>query len=284
MRLGIIASLAASAVLGLGALFVAKVALPAKGVAQAAQPVAAEGMPVVIAAAAIKYGERLEPKHLTIARIPKAAVPEGAFSTVEAVLSQQDGGAPVALTPIAAREPLLPAKLSGPGARKSVAAEIKEGMRAYTIAVTDVSGVGGHALPGDHVDVVMMRDLSQDDRVKNFRSEVVLQNVRVLGVDLNADITSNEPAKPSTATLEVTVQDAQKLAVVAQLGSLSLALRGAGQAEIEAVSPVAIRQATGGAPATSAQAPAPRAPAAPRRQPIIVVEGEGQSGRAAPAA
>lgn len=272
--------------LGLGALFVAKVALPARGVAQAAQPVVAEGVPVVIAAGAIKYGERLEPKHLTIARMPKDAVPEGAFSTVEAVLSQQDGGAPVALTPIAAREPLLPAKLSGPGARKSVAAEIKEGMRAYTIAVTDVSGVGGHALPGDHVDVVMMRDLSQDDRVKNLRSEVVLQNVRVLGVDLNADLTSNAPAKPSTATLEVTVQDAQKLSVVAQLGSLSLALRGAGQAEIEAVAPMAVRQVTG-APSTASapSAPAaPRAAPAPRRQPIIVVEGEGQSARAAPSA
>lgn len=283
MRLGIIASLGASAVLGLGALFVAKVALPAKGVAQAA-PVAVEGVPVVIAAAAIKYGERLEPKHLKVAHIPKAAAPEGAFSTVEAVLSQQDGGAPVALTPIAAREPLLPAKLSGPGARKSVAAEIKDGMRAYTIAVTDVSGVGGHALPGDHVDVVMMRDLSQDDRVKNFRSEVVLQNVRVLGVDLNADTTSNEPAKPSTATLEVTVQDAQKLAVVSQLGSLSLALRGAGQAKIEAVAPVAVRQAVGGAPASSTAPSPPRAAPAPRRQSIIIVEGEGQSARAAPSA
>jgi pilus assembly protein CpaB len=286
MRLGVIASLGASAVLGLGALFVAKVALPARGVAQAAvAPAVAEGVPMVVAAQAIKYGERLEAKHLSVVRAPKAAVPEGAFATVEQVLAQDGGGAPIALTAIAAREPLLPAKLSGPGARKSVAAEIEDGMRAYTIAVSDVSGVGGHALPGDHVDVVLMRDLSLDDRQKNLRSEVVLQNVRVLGVDLNADLTSNQPAKPTTATLEVSVQDAQKLAVVSQLGALSLALRGSGQAEIASVAPMAVRESLGGAPRAAAPA-APRAsaPAAPRRSGIIIVEGEGQSARAAPSA
>ena len=122
------------------------------------------------------------------------------------MLAQDNGGAPVALTPIAAREPLLPSKLSGPGARASVAAEIADGMRAYTIKVTDVTGVGGHALPGDRVDVVLMRDLTPEGHTRNYVSEVVIQNVRVLGVDLNADLASNKPATPNTATLEVSVR------------------------------------------------------------------------------
>jgi pilus assembly protein CpaB len=138
----------------------------------------------------------------------------------------------VALSPIATREPLLPAKLSGPGARASIAAEIADGMRAYTIKVSDVTGVGGHALPGDRVDVVLMRDTTPEGNARNFVSEVVIQNIRVLGVDLNLDQASNKPASPSTATLEVSVPDAQKLAVAADLGKLSLALRRSGSTEL----------------------------------------------------
>ena len=153
-------------------------------------------------------------------------------------------------------------------------------MRAYTIGVSDISGVGGHALPGDRVDVVLMRNLSDDNSRKMLQAEVVIQNVRVLGVDLNADPTSNKPEAPSTATLEVSVRDAQKLAVAANLGSLSLALRALGQAEVEPAAPVGAREVVGGAPPV-AQAAAVRPWRAPTpssgagRSVITIVEGEG---------
>lgn len=279
MRVGTLVSLGASAALGLGALLVAKVALPARSnVAAAAVPApVVNGVPMVVASQDIKYGERLAANHLKIVKVPREAAPAGAFTTVEQVLAQDNGGAPVALLPILAREPLLPAKLSGPGARPSVAAEIGPGMRAYTIGVSDVSGVGGHALPGDRVDVVLMRNLSDDDSHKALQAEVVIQNVRLLGVDLNADPTSNKPEAPSTATLEVSVRDAQKLAMAAELGALSLALRALGQAEVEAAPPLSVRDVITRAPA--AAAPVRRAsggspPPAIRRSLITVVEGE----------
>lgn len=281
MRAVTIASLGASAALGLGALVVAKVMLPAQGnVAQASAPAAsANAVSLVVARADIGYGQRLESKHLTVVRVPKDAVPAGAFTTVAQVLAQDNGGAPVTLQAIAAREPLLPTKLSGPGARPSVAAEIAPGMRAYTIGVSEVSGVGGHALPGDHVDVVLMRNLAKDEDQKILVSEVVIQNVRVLGVDLNSDPTSNKPDTPTTATLEVSVRDAQKLAMAAELGELSLALRGAGHAEIEATASVGGREMVGG-PARSAPTGArPRRSAgyAAPRSVIQVIEGDGAS-------
>jgi pilus assembly protein CpaB len=233
MRVITIVSLGASAVLGLGALFVAKTVLPnqaaAKPVAGPAQLVA--GVPIVVAAKDIKYGDKLDAGMLTIARVPAEVAPQGAFATVAQVLSTDKGGAPIALTPIAAREPVLPAKLSGPGARPSVAAEIAEGMRAYTIKVTDVTGVGGQALPGDHVDVVLMRDVTPTAQTRTYVSDVIVQNVRVLGVDLNADLNSNKPAEPKNATLEVSVVDSQKLAIASTLGTLSLALRRTGHAD-----------------------------------------------------
>ena len=254
MRVVTIVSLGASAVLGLAALFVAKAVLPNAGGAKPAAlaPQVAAGVPVVVAKSDLKFGDRLDAGKVTILHVPANAVPTGAFTTVEQVLAQDNGGAPVALTQIAAKELLLPAKLSGPGARPSVAVEIADGFRAYTIKVSDVTGVGGHALPGDRVDVVLMRDLTPQGQTRSFISEVVIQNVRVLGVDLNADLTANKPATPSTATLEVSVSDAQKLSVAADLGKLSLALRKTGEAELVSTAPMRSGSfVSGGRPAAS---------------------------------
>jgi len=239
MRVITIVSLGASAVLGLGALVVAKAVLPNQAAAKATGLApAVQGVPVVVAVKDLKFGDKLAADSVKLITMPADLVPQGAFTTVAAVLSADKGGAPVVLTPIAAREPLLPAKLSGPGARPSVAAEIKDGLRAYTIKVSDVSGVGGHALPGDRVDVVLMRDLNPSGSTHNYVSEVVLQDVRVLAVDLNADLASDKPASPSTATLEVSVPDSQKLSIAADLGKLSLALRRTGAAETASISPM----------------------------------------------
>jgi pilus assembly protein CpaB len=280
MRVIAIVSLGASAVLGLGALFVARALLPHPGPAHAAT-VAEQGLPVVVAKQDIKYGDKLTPDALVVVRMPASTIPQGAFGAIAAVMSNDPAGAPVALVPIAAREPLLPAKLSGPGARPSVAAEIAPGMRAYTIKVTDVSGVGGHALPGDRVDVVLMRDLTPDGPTRNLISNVVLQNVRVLGIDLNADLNSDKPANPNTATLEVSVTDAQKLSVAATVGTLSLALRRTGQADIDPTGSLVSRDFLGGgaSPAVRRRGAGPRnaSPAPGGSSIIIEVAGSGKS-------
>lgn len=275
MRVVTIVSLAASAVLGLGALFVAKIALPSA--ASAKNPAAraeAAGEPLVVASRAIKYGEKLDAGMLTVIKAPKSAIPEGSFSTVAQALAADHGGAPVVLAPLAPREALLPTKLSGPGARPSVAAEVAEGMRAYTLKVDDASGVGGHALPGDRVDVVLMRDLTPRGEDRNYISYVVVQNARVLGVDLNADPTSNKPATPNTATIEVSVEDSQKLSIAATLGELSLALRRNGAAEIEDAPPLRTADfLVGGARAAGPARAVSRGPVQTYSA-ILIVEGE----------
>jgi pilus assembly protein CpaB len=283
MRVVTIVSLAASAVLGVGALVVAKVMLPNVAEAKGQLLAQAQGEPLVVATRAIKYGEKLQPTMLTVIKAPKDVIPEGAFTTVAAVLAADQGGAPVALTPMAAREPLLPTKISGPGSRPIVSADIAEGMRAYTLKVDDASGVGGHALPGDHVDVVLLRDLTPSGTERNFISYVVVQNARVLGVDLNADPTSDKPASPNTATIEVSIEDSQKLSVAATLGTLSLALRRNGNAEIAMAKPLRTGDflVGGSKPAVRARVSAPRysGPTRPFSA-IIIIEGERSKGRA----
>ena len=238
MRVATIASLGASAVLGLGGLLVARAWLPNPKATAAIRPVVVQGMPVVLASGPIAYGAKLQAKDLVVQQLPITATPPGAYSTVAQVLKADAGGAPVALMAMSAHEAVLPDKLSGAGARPTLAAQINEGMRAYTIGVTDVAGGGGHILPGDHVDVVLTRDVGvnyQTGQKGKLVSDVVIQNVRVLGMDLNADPNSTKAAVAHTATLEVNVQDAERLALAIQAGTLSLALRRAGAAELQPV-------------------------------------------------
>jgi pilus assembly protein CpaB len=270
MRIGTIAGLAGSAVLGVGALVVARVWLPAqqtRSVAHASQP--AVGMPVVIAAQNIPYGARLEPKYLVLAHLPPSAAPVGAYSSIAQILNQP-GGAPVALMAMTSHEPILPAKLSGPGARPTIAAVIGEGMRAFTIGVSEVAGGGGHIMPADRVDVVLTRDIGVPGpdaaSSKRLVTDVVLQNVRVLAMDLNADPTSTHPSAPKTATLEVDMQGAEKLALASQAGTLSLTLRRTGSGEVSAVRPVLVSQLGTGLPAY-APVPIRRAPPPPPKEP-----------------
>ena len=303
MRTGTVVSLGASAVLGLGALIVARIWLPQPGHSPGGPAnLAGDTVPVVVANADIPYGTKLDASRLTVERLPPSDAPKGAFSQPSQILAQA-GGPPVVLTPIAAREPVLASKLSGAGARPTVAAVIGEGLRAYTIAISEVAGVGGHALPGDRVDVVLTRELPkyppkagevQCENCTAYISNVVLQDVPVLGMDLNADPTSTTAAFAHTATLEVSVQDAQKLAVAAKGGTLSLALRRTGSAEVVPVRSIGvgdvIGQGRGGAPggarliAVAHRRPAASAPAMLiRTHSVIVVHGDSSSAVEVPA-
>lgn len=284
MRIATIASFGASAVLGLGALVVARTWLPSQVTpAKAAGQDMRAGAPVVLAAGPIAYGAKLKPTDVMLARLPADLVPPGAFTTIDQVMRRDGGGAPVALAGIAAREPLLPSKLSGPGAKPTMAALIEDGMRAYTIAVSEVAGGGGHITPGDRVDVVLTRNAGEGGPSggpgSRMVSDVVMQNVKVLGMDQNLDPNSTRPAVAHTATLEVSMRDAERLALAAQSGTLSLALRRAGSAETADVRQVATWDLGSGPPPQPVilAAPARRARPAARPQPAAAPQPSGSS-------
>jgi pilus assembly protein CpaB len=98
-------------------------------------------------------------------------------------------------------------------------------MKAVTIRVNDVEGVGGFVLPGDRVDVVLTRQLDKGSAT----TEVVLQDTRVLAVDQSADERTAKPTVAKSVTLEVDTVDAQKVWLASSVGSLSLLLRKAGE-------------------------------------------------------
>ncbi len=115
------------------------------------------------------------------------------------------------LASIEKNEPILRAKITGPGQKATLSAVIQDGMRAVTIRTNDVEGVGGFVLPGDHVDVLLTR---QSERTTGM-NDVVIQNAKVLAVDQLADDAADRPTVARAVTLEVDTVAAQKIALAA---------------------------------------------------------------------
>jgi pilus assembly protein CpaB len=177
---------------------------------------------VVVAKQPLRFGTELAASMLQEVPWPSDALPNGAFGKIHDIMA---GGRRVVLAAIEANEPVLSLKITGPGQRATLSALVKPGMKAVTIRVNDVEGVGGFVLPGDHVDVVLTRQIDKGSAT----TQVVLQNTRVLAVDQSADERAQKAAVAKSVTLEVDTVDAQKLWLASSVGSLSLLLRKAGE-------------------------------------------------------
>lgn len=213
----------------------AAVVLVARELSERAQnPVQAAPAPlevgkIVVAAHDISFGTEITRAQLAQAAWPAGAQPQGAFSSIDDVVSKT-GPHRVALRPIVRGEPILASKVSGFGGKATMSAVVPDGKRAFAVRVNDVSGVAGFLLPGDRVDLILTRNpesKGNDDRV----SDLILQNLVVRGIDQIADTERHKPQVVRTVTLEVTPEEAQKLALAMQVGQLSLALRNQGSIE-----------------------------------------------------
>jgi pilus assembly protein CpaB len=212
-------------VFGLLAVFIAQAWLSnqanmqAKNMEANKKPVATQT--VVVAKQALRFGTELNAGMLQEMPWPADSAPAGAFAKINDLLA---GGRRVVLSAIEANEPVLALKVTGAGQRATLSALVKPGMKAVTIRVNDVEGVGGFVLPGDHVDVVLTRQVDKGSAT----TEVVLQNTRVLAVDQTADERAFKAAVAKSVTLEVDTVEAQKIWLASSVGSLSLLLRKAG--------------------------------------------------------
>lgn len=177
---------------------------------------------IVVATQDFQFGTPLATTNLRLANWPANSVPQGAFVSVE----EATRGGRVALRPIAIGEPILSSKVSGEGGRATLSSILPEDLRAVSIPVNQVTGVGGFVRAGDVVDVMLTRQIpgdgaSGDDRM----TSIVLENVLVLAIDQVADENQTAPQVGQTATVQTDLVGAQKLTLARQVGSLSLALR-----------------------------------------------------------
>jgi pilus assembly protein CpaB len=217
-------------VFGLLAVFIANVWLKNQAAHREQTAAPAQGVAsqtVVVAAQPLRFGTEISAAMLKEVPWPSSTIPAGAFSKISDLTS---GGQRVVLAAIEANEPVLAVKVTGAGQRATLSALVRPGMKAVTIRVNDVEGVGGFVLPGDHVDVVLTRQIDKGQATTN----VVLQNARVLATDQSADDRSSKATVAKSVTLEVTTLEAQKVWLASSVGSLSLLLRKAGESDASA--------------------------------------------------
>lgn len=170
---------------------------------------------VVVATIGIDAGAPLQSNMLGWANWPKNAVPQGAFSDLKKPLGR------VANTPIYPGEALLEVKLAPEGSGGGLSATIAPNKRAITLQVNEIVGVAGYIRPGSLVDVMVN---SREGSIKPI-SKIILERILVLAAAQDDKRDQTKPKVVGTVTLEVTPEQAEKIDLARNIGTLSLVLR-----------------------------------------------------------
>ena len=176
---------------------------------------------VAVAKVAIPIGSKIIPEQIMVVQFPKESTPDGAFETPEKLAGR------VAVTNIATREPITDSTLAPEGTAAGLSAIIPEGYRAMTVKVDDAAGISGFIMPGTMVDVVVVIDPREGAGNQDPVSKIVLQNIKVLANGQNIDKPKDEREANSVkaVTLQVTPEQAEKLALASTDGKLQLVMR-----------------------------------------------------------
>jgi pilus assembly protein CpaB len=180
--------------------------------------------PIVVAGQDIAPGTTLNEEAIKKGVIkttpwPKTSVPAGAFSSTQQVIGK------VNRVKILANEPILESRLAGEGAGLTV--RLEAGKRALAVRVDEIIGVSGFIVPDDRVDIILTTTPMGADASGKI-SKIVLQNKRVLSVAQSTEQKEGKPQLARSITLELTPDEAEKLTLASQEGSIVLALRGLG--------------------------------------------------------
>lgn len=190
---------------------------------------------VVVAKGGLGFGDRITADRVELLEWASDRIPDGAFTNIDELVGKGDDDARYVLSSLESGEMILRGKITTPGQRAKLSTAITPGMRAVSISVNDVLGVAGFVLPGDRVDVMLTRNDGSGPFV-----DVLLQGVRVVAIDQTADDRTDQPSVVRTVTFEVTTDEAQKLTLAANIGTLSLALRNIGAGEMEKTDRVSV--------------------------------------------
>lgn len=252
-------------------------------------------VPIVIARRDIPAGTVIDTDMLEIRRAPKNTLPPDAVLAPEMVVGK------AAAMLISAGQTLTFATVA-PKSRLSQ--QIPPNMRAVTVGIDPVSGVGGFLAPGDRVDVMGTFNVDGGTLTK-----IVLQDVLLLATGTQALVDQTGaaagaqpgPQAQATATLAVDPEQAQMVTLAASKGKLTLALRRfgdqsrtptrgvTGRVVVGIVPPDVPKQPTAPGPPQRAAQPAPAAqqpgpatqpavkqppkPAAPKGNTITIIRG-----------
>src|SRR6266567_1800744 len=174
---------------------------------------------LVVAAAPLPLGTRLDASNLRLIQWPANQQVAGMFSRIEDVANR------AIVTPLAENEAVIEGKLAPKESGAGLSATIPEGMRGVSVAVNEVVGVAGFVIPGTMVDVLVTGRIMGKEGGQGDITRTILENIRVLAA--GQKVQQDREGKPQTVaviTLLVTPEEASKLTMAATDGKIQLAL------------------------------------------------------------
>jgi pilus assembly protein CpaB len=180
-----------------------------------------ETQPIAVSTVDLNWGTVVIKEMVKMEPYLKSTLPAGAFTDMGAVVGR------VVISSIRAKDPFLQSRLAPQDVKTGgVAAVIPSKKRAVAVRVDKVIGVAGFIHPGNRVDVLVT---ISGGETKQPITKIVLENMLVLAAGpevYTAKGKEEKPAPVDVITLEVSPQEAEKLALAATQGKLQLALRG----------------------------------------------------------
>jgi pilus assembly protein CpaB len=228
--------------------------------------------PVVVARGNLALGSELRADDVVVGQWPEGSVPEGTFSDPSQVVGRG------LIASVVQHEPILPGKLASKEAGSGLPPIIPAGKRAVSVKVNDVIGVAGYVLPGTLVDVVVTINPTQQP--EDVTSKIVLTQVQVLtaGTRLEQDQKDGKPVQVTVATLLVTPEEAERLALASTEGKIQLALRNpldSGKPETAGIQKAPLLGWGRRTPARGgSRASGPRTPLAPPAPTVEIIRGD----------
>jgi pilus assembly protein CpaB len=172
--------------------------------------------PVAVATADLAWGTTLDLHMIKVMPYLKESLPAGHFTDPSNLVGR------TVLYPISVNEPIFESRLApttvGAG---GIAAVVKPSKRVMAIKVNKIIGVAGFLHPGNRVDVLVT--ISS----KPVITKTVLENMLILaiGPKMAAGAKKEKTQPANVVTLEVTPEEAEKLALAVNKGSITLVLR-----------------------------------------------------------
>jgi pilus assembly protein CpaB len=221
---------------------------------------------MLVAARPLSIGTLLKDDDLREMEIAGDGVPEGAFIGGGEALAELRGA--LLRRFVDPNTPIVRTDVLRPRDRGFLAAVLRPGTRAISIGVDVVTGASGLIWPGDEVDLILTQNLQtggQESPGRRVVGETILSAVRVIAVDQQISHSGTDATAgrvvARTVTLEVTPEQAERVAVAMQLGRISLVVRSIeGVPEATAPRPSLVFGSDVSSALTGPQAPAPTAP------------------------
>ncbi len=176
--------------------------------------------PVVVAAQDIPARTRIDANMVTVKDLPTGVLLPGVFGKPEEVAGK------VTQVPILAGEQVVSSKVTASdvelaqfGNNPPLSLVVPEGMRGFSLKLSEVGSAGGLIRPGDYVDVILSSEVSSGGTVGVATSAsvacYVVQDVQVLAVGREVKRTSQ--AGGSTGATELGASNPDAAAVSATL-------------------------------------------------------------------